>query len=63
MRREFDIAEGDAFNRALVDKAERRLNNLGFFERVSITTQQGSAADRVIVNVRVEEKPTGEISF
>ena len=55
--------EGDAFNRALVDKAERRLRNLDFFENVSITTQQGSAPDRVVVNVRVEEKPTGEISF
>ncbi|WP_306143715.1 outer membrane protein assembly factor BamA [Roseibium sp. MMSF_3412] len=63
IRREFDIVEGDAFNRALVDKAERRLRNLGFFENVSITTQQGSAPDRVVVNVRVEEKPTGEISF
>jgi len=63
IRREFDIAEGDAFNRALVDKAERRLRNLGFFEKVSITTEQGSSPDRVIVNVRVEEKATGEISF
>ncbi|MBN9670757.1 outer membrane protein assembly factor BamA [Roseibium aggregatum] len=63
IRREFDIAEGDAFNRALLDKAERRLKNLGFFERVAITTQQGSSPDRVVVNVRVEEKPTGEISF
>ncbi len=63
IRREFDLAEGDAFNRTLVDKAERRLKNLGFFERVSITTQRGSAADRVIINVRVDEKPTGEISF
>ncbi|MBG6158546.1 MAG: outer membrane protein assembly factor BamA [Roseibium album] len=63
IRREFDIVEGDAFNRALVDKAERRLRNLGFFENISITTQQGSAPDRVVVNVRVEEKPTGEISF
>ncbi|TYC58615.1 outer membrane protein assembly factor BamA [Rhodobacterales bacterium] len=63
IRREFDIAEGDAFNRALIDKAERRLKNLGFFEKVAITTQQGGAPDRVIVNVRVEEKATGEISF
>ncbi|MEP2707847.1 MAG: outer membrane protein assembly factor BamA [Roseibium sp.] len=63
IRREFDIDEGDAFNRALVDKAERRLVNLGFFERVSVTTQQGSAPDRVIVNVRLEEKATGELSF
>lgn len=63
IRREFDIAEGDAFNRALIDKAERRLKNLGFFENVSITSGPGSSPDRVVVNVRVEEKPTGEISF
>ncbi|WP_153768932.1 outer membrane protein assembly factor BamA [Labrenzia sp. CE80] len=63
IRREFDLAEGDAFNRALVDKAERRLNNLGFFERVSITTAQGSAPDRVVINVQVDEKATGEVSF
>jgi outer membrane protein insertion porin family len=63
IRREFDIVEGDAYNRALIDKAERRLKNLGFFERVSITTSPGSAPDRVVVNVNVQEKPTGEVSF
>lgn len=63
LRREFDLAEGDAFNRALLDKAERRLKNLGFFEKVSVTTSQGSAPDRVVVNVNVEEKATGEVSF
>ncbi|WP_417669011.1 outer membrane protein assembly factor BamA [Roseibium sp.] len=63
IRREFDLAEGDAFNRALVDKAERRLRNLGFFDKVNVTTSQGSAPDRVVINVQVEEKPTGEVSF
>jgi outer membrane protein insertion porin family len=63
IRREFDIAEGDAFNRVLLDRAERRLNNLGFFENVRITSEPGSAPDRVIVNVTVEEKATGEFSF
>lgn len=63
IRREFDLAEGDAFNRALLDKAERRLKNLGFFESVRITTSQGSAPDKVVVNVEVVEKATGEVSF
>ena len=63
LRREFDLAEGDAFNRALVDKAERRIRNLGFFETVNITTRQGSAPDRVVINVEVVEKATGEVSF
>jgi outer membrane protein insertion porin family len=63
IRREFDLAEGDAFNRALIDRAERRLRNLNFFKAVKITNEPGSAPDRVIVNVDVEEQSTGEFSF
>ena len=63
IRREFDIAEGDAFNRVLLDRAERRLRNLGFFENVRITTEQGSERDRVIIRVTVQEKATGKVSF
>ncbi len=63
IRREVDMAEGDAFNKALVSKAERRLNRLGFFKNVKVTTDQGSAPDRVVVNVDVEEQSTGEIGF
>ena len=63
IRREFDIAEGDAYNRVLVDRAERRLKNLGYFKSVKITTEPGSASDRVILNVDVEEQSTGEFSI
>src|SRR3982751_166268 len=63
VRREFDISEGDAYNRALVDRAERRLKNLNFFKSVKITNEPGSAPDRIIVNVDVEEQSTGEFSF
>lgn len=63
IRREFDLAEGDAFNRVLLDKAERRLRNLQFFKDVRISTERGSAPDRVIINVDVTEQPTGEVSF
>src|SRR6476469_2502205 len=62
IRREFDLGEGDAYNRALIDRAERRLKNLNFFKTVKITNEPGSAPDRVIVNVDVEEQPTGEFS-
>jgi outer membrane protein insertion porin family len=62
IRREFDIAEGDAYNRALVDRAERRLKNLNYFKTVKITNEPGSAPDRVVLNVTVEEMSTGEFS-
>jgi outer membrane protein insertion porin family len=63
IRREFDLGEGDPYNRALIDRAERRLKNLDFFKTVKITTEPGSAPDRVIVNVDVEEKSTGQFSI
>ncbi len=63
IRREFAIAEGDAYNRLLVDAAKRRLRNLGFFKSVDIKTEPGTAPDRVIVVVHVIEQPTGELSF
>ena len=51
IRREFDIGEGDPYNHAMVERGERRLNNLGFFKSVHISTRPGSAPDRVIVTV------------
>jgi outer membrane protein insertion porin family len=62
IRREFDISEGDAYNRALVDRAERRLKNLDFFKNVKIVTEPGSSTDRVILTVDLEEKSTGDFS-
>jgi outer membrane protein insertion porin family len=59
IRREFDIGEGDAYNRVLIDRAERRLNGLGYFKKVKVTNEPGSAPDRVILNVDVEDQPTG----
>ena len=62
IRREFEIAEGDAYNKVLVDRAERRLKGLGYFKNVKLNNEPGSAPDRVVINVEVEEQPTGEFS-
>ncbi len=62
IRREFDLGEGDAYNKALVDRAERRLKALGFFKNVKISQEPGSAPDRVVLNVEVEDQPTGQFS-
>jgi outer membrane protein insertion porin family len=63
IRRELEIAEGDAYNRALIERSERRLKNLGFFKVVKITREPGSVAERVVLNVTVEEQPTGNFSI
>ena len=62
IRREFDISEGDAYNRALVDRAERRLKNLDYFKTVKVNSEPGSSSDRVVLNVDLEEKSTGDFS-
>jgi outer membrane protein insertion porin family len=59
IRREFDFGEGDAYNRAMADRGERHLKALGYFKTVKITTEPGSAPDRVVLDVTVEEKQTG----
>ena len=63
IRREFDIGEGDPYNHALIERAERRLNNLGYFKKVHITNRPGTSPDRVIVIVEVEDQPTGSIGL
>lgn len=63
IRREFRLAEGDAYNRLLVDTARRRLARLQYFKSVSVRNEPGSAPDRVIIIVRVVEQATGELSL
>ena len=63
IRREFDIGEGDPYNHVLIERAERRLNGLGYFKKVHISNRPGSSPDRVIVVVDVEDQPTGSISL
>src|ERR1700759_3558082 len=63
IRREFDIAEGDAYNKGLIDRAERRLKNLNYFKTVKITTKPGSAQDRVILDVDLTDRDTGDFNI
>ena len=62
IRREFDFVEGDAYNRALIERGERRLKQLGYFKTVRISDKPGSAPDRVVVDVALEEDKTGIFS-
>ncbi len=63
IRRELRVAEGDAFNRVLLDRSRNRVRALGFFKEVEITESPGSQPDRTVVELAVEEQATGELSF
>jgi len=63
IRREFRLAEGDAFSTAKVRRSQDRLKNLGFFEKVDISAAPGTSPDKTNLEVQVVEQSTGEISF
>jgi len=63
IRREFDLLEGDAFNVSKLRRARRSIRNLGFFSKAKVDSMPGSAKDKTIIRVSVEEKSTGEISL
>jgi outer membrane protein insertion porin family len=64
VRREFRLAEGDAFNSLGVQRTTARINSLGFFqENFEVKQAEGSAPDRIILEANVEERPTGELQF
>lgn len=63
IRRELRVAEGDAFNRVLLDRSRNRVRALGYFEEVEITERAGSRPDRTVVDLEVKEQATGELSF
>ena len=59
IRREMNISEGDVFSQSKIDVSEARINALGFFENVNISTAKGSSEEYVVLNVEVSERPTG----
>lgn len=59
IRREMRLSEGDAFNRILVERSERRVKGLGYFSEVEVTEQPGTAPDRTVLDVAVTEQSTG----
>ncbi|MFM7349925.1 MAG: outer membrane protein assembly factor BamA [Erythrobacter sp.] len=64
IRREFRIAEGDAFNSLAVQRTNARINSLAYFqENFEVKQAEGSAPDRIVLEANVEERPTGELQF
>jgi outer membrane protein insertion porin family len=63
IRREMQLAEGDAFNAAAIRRSRQRLEDLGYFNTATVTSSPGSTSDKAVVAVNVDEKATGELSF
>ncbi|SHK63633.1 outer membrane protein assembly factor BamA [Bradyrhizobium lablabi] len=63
IRREFDIAEGDPYNKTLIDRAERHLKNLNYFKTVKISDRPGSTPDRVVLDVEAIDQSTGDFNI
>lgn len=64
VRREFRVAEGDAFNSLQVKRSSARIKSLGYFqENFEIEQKEGSAPDRIVLEANVQEQPTGELQL
>lgn len=64
VRREFRIAEGDAFNSVKIKRSTNRIKSLGYFQdNFEVEQKEGSAPDRIILEANVQEKPTGELQL
>lgn len=63
IRRQFRTVEGDPFNPREIRQSAERIRALGFFSEAQVDAEPGSASDQVVVNVDVEEQPTGSLSF
>jgi outer membrane protein insertion porin family len=60
IRRELDFGEGDPFNRSMVSRGKSNIEKLGFFKTVNVDFAPGSAPDKVVINIAVEEQSTGD---
>ncbi|WP_425100674.1 outer membrane protein assembly factor BamA [Tropicibacter sp. S64] len=63
VREQFTVAEGDPFNPRAIRESAERIRALGFFNTADVQAREGSSPNQVIVDVNVEEKPTGSLSF
>lgn len=63
IRRQFRIAEGDAYNAESLRQTRQRLTDLGYFQNVTISTAPGSAPDKAIVTANIQEKATGQLTL
>jgi outer membrane protein insertion porin family len=62
IRNQLELDEGDPFNEILLNKSVNNLKSLNFFKKVDKSVKEGSSKNTKILNLSVDEKPTGEIT-
>lgn len=62
IRRQFRIVEGDAFNNARYNRTQRALKETGYFKKVEVSRSEGSSPDQTVIDVNVQEQPTGSLN-
>lgn len=62
IRREIPLIEGDLYSSSKIKETYRRVRNLGFFDEVQVMDQPGSDPEKNVLEVAVEERPTGTFS-
>ena len=63
IRRQFRISEGDPFNPRLIREAAERIRALGLFGNAGVNAREGTQPGQIIVDVEVEEQPTGSLQL
>lgn len=63
IRRQFHVVEGDAFNSREIRDAQNRIEGLQFFKTTQVNVRQGSEPGKALVDVEVEEQPTGSLTL
>jgi outer membrane protein insertion porin family len=63
IRRELKVGEGDLYNTTALKRGRQKLKTTGYFKEVDFTTSKGSGPQNINVDIKVEEAPTGSVSF
>ncbi len=63
VRRQFKVVEGDPFNPREIRQSAERIRALGYFSNAAVDAREGSSPDQVVIDVNVEEQPTGSLNF
>jgi outer membrane protein insertion porin family len=63
IRRQVKVAEGEVYSASLIKDSRRKINNLGYFDEVNLTTRKGDDLSLMDIDIDVKERATGSFSI